>query len=77
MFFRYNMWSGSNPPGFLYWLMPFVVIDLILRGLALWRSAQKKEKWWFVALLVVNSMGILPGVYLLTHLSPKPAVKKN
>lgn len=48
---------------------PFVVIlmvaDLILRGLALYRSAKKEQKYWFIALLIVNSIGILPLIYLL------------
>jgi len=41
-----------------------IFVDLCLRGLALWRAA-KDDKWrWFVALLVVNSVGVLPLVYL-------------
>ncbi len=49
------------------WALPFVILDLVLKGFALWRSARKSQNWWFVALLVVNSLGILPAIYLLTH----------
>lgn len=49
------------------WLVPFMLLDLVLKGIALWRSARRGEKYWFIFLLVVNSLGILPGIYLLTH----------
>jgi hypothetical protein len=56
-------------PNFLvqYWFLiaPFVLLDLALKGFALWKSANQQQKVWFVCLLLINSMGILPGVYLL------------
>lgn len=39
--------------------------DLFWRGLALWKSARKEQKYWFIALLIVNSVGLLPIIYLL------------
>jgi len=39
--------------------------DVFWKGWALWRAAQRGQKWWFVALLIVNSMGILPIIYLV------------
>lgn len=46
-------------------LWVLVILDLILKGFALWRSAKNNQPWWFVALLVINSLGILPLVYLI------------
>jgi hypothetical protein len=43
------------------------VIDLILRGFALWHSARRGQNVWFVFLLIINSVGILPIIYLLTN----------
>ncbi len=48
---------------------PSVFIILILwcllwKGLALWHSAQRGERWWFIALLLINTLGILEIVYL-------------
>lgn len=63
--------------GYMKWLWPFMILDLVLKGYALWRSARKEEKWWFVALLLVNSLGILPGIYLLTHREDKIKSKKK
>ncbi len=48
-----------------------VMIDLIflgtliaLKGYALWHAAKRDEKAWFIALLVINTMGILELAYL-------------
>ena len=42
-----------------------VVWELIWKSQALWKSARNSEKYWFAALLVVNSLGILPIIYLV------------
>ncbi len=41
-----------------------IVWTLVWKGLALWRAAREESKWWFVALMVVNTLGILEIVYL-------------
>lgn len=53
--------SPANRP-FFYFLL---IADLVLRGVALYKSARKDQKVWFVALLIVNSAGLLPLAYLL------------
>lgn len=45
-------------------LLLLVAWDLAWRGIALWTAAHRKEKGWFIALLVVNSIGVLPVLYL-------------
>lgn len=72
------MLQASNRP----WFYLLIIADLVLRGITLYRSARKDQKGWFVALLIVNSMGILPLVYLLLNkdksvLAPKKATKKT
>ncbi len=39
------------------WVLPW-------KGVALWKAARRAEKWWFVALLVVNSLAILDIIYI-------------
>ena len=56
------MWSVG--PFWRFFLPMIVLLDVVLRGFALWRAARAKQPWWFIALLVINSMGILPAVYL-------------
>lgn len=41
-----------------------VVWSLAWKGLALWKAAHREEKGWFVALLVLNTLGILDILYL-------------
>lgn len=50
---------------FLPLIVAFFVIVLILKGYALWYSAQADQKWWFIALLVINTLGILEIIYLI------------
>ena len=58
-------------------LIPFVILDLVLRGLALWKSAKRNQNIWFIALLIVNTMGILPGIYLLLNRDSKEPPKRD
>lgn len=38
--------------------------SLFWKGLALWHSAQRGQNWWFIILLIVNTIGILEIIYL-------------
>ncbi len=55
-------------------LSVLIIVDIILRGLAMWRAAKNNSKKWFWALAILNTLGILPLIYLL--ISKKPA-KEN
>lgn len=58
-----SMWQGS--PGFFTgFIAPLLLWTLFWKGLALWHSARKKQPWWFVILLVLNTAGILEIIYL-------------
>lgn len=48
-------------------LIIVVLLDLILRGFALWKSARRGQNVWFIALLVLNTAGILPAIYLILY----------
>lgn len=65
----YNLFGtamgGGLALGGLFLVLAF--LDLGLRGYALYKSARRGENVWFIALLIVNSLGILPLVYLLIH----------
>ena len=41
-----------------------VVWTLTWKGFALWRSAELRQKYWFIAILLVNTLGILEIIYL-------------
>ena len=40
------------------------VWELIWKGLGLWKSARNKDMIWFLAILIINSAGIIPLIYL-------------
>lgn len=42
-----------------------VLFDFVLKGIALWRAGRNQQLGWFIALLIINSIGILPLIYLL------------
>jgi hypothetical protein len=54
---------GSTAP-IIYLL---VILDLILKGITLFKSAKRDQRVWFVALLLINSLGILPIIYLIVN----------
>jgi hypothetical protein len=41
-----------------------VLWELVWKGFALWRAARNNHQGWFIALMLINSVGILPIVYL-------------
>lgn len=45
-------------------LMVLMVWVLFWKGLALWKSARLNQKYWFTALLVINTLGILEILYI-------------
>jgi len=48
-----------------FWLVILVTIwDLVWKGIALWKSARNEQRNWFVVLLLINSLGIVPIIYL-------------
>lgn len=51
-------------PGFKLAFMLLLLWSFFWKGLALWNSAKNEDKYWFIALLVLNTMGILEIVYL-------------
>ena len=54
-----------NPGRFMFLICIVVVWEIIWKGIGMYQSAQRKNKFWFVLILVTNSIGILPLIYLL------------
>jgi hypothetical protein len=47
-------------------IMIFVFVwSFIWTGLALWHSAKRQDKWWFLIFLLVHTLGILEIIYLV------------
>ncbi len=53
-------------PGWFFGVLVLVSLwSLVWKGIALWKAAGRKELGWFIVLLVLNTAGILPIIYLL------------
>jgi hypothetical protein len=62
----------QNPSAFiamLLWMIPW-------KGVALWKAARNGHKWWFIALLVINTMAALEIIYIF-FFSKKQAISSQ
>ncbi len=41
----------------LAWSLPW-------KGIALWKAANKKDKWWLITILIVNTLAVLEIFYI-------------
>jgi hypothetical protein len=46
------------------WFLALFAWVLVWKGMALWKAAQKGHKPWFVAFLLVNTLGVLEILYV-------------
>lgn len=51
--------------GFAALIIALVIWSLIWKGIALWLSARNSQKGWYIAMLILNTLGILEIIYLL------------
>lgn len=59
-------------------LIILIAWSLAWKGVALWKAARKGEKIWFVALLVINTLGILEILYVYVFSErAKPVVEQK
>ncbi len=55
-----NNFIAQNPV--IFWAV--FIWSLAWKGIALWKSARLNKMWWFIPLLVINTMGILEILYI-------------
>ena len=50
------------------WLAVLIVLAVIWtlpwKAVALWKAARNSHKWWFIAILVINTLAILEIIYI-------------
>ena len=51
-------------------LVILAIWEVIWKAIALWRAAKNKQLAWFLAIFIINTVGVLPIIYLLTHKDP-------
>jgi len=73
------------PPTFNYFVQTYgwpifsafillIIWSVIWKGLALWKAAQRSDKWWFIVMLVVNTVGILEILYIYVFSKKKEPI---
>ncbi len=62
---------GWDQPGFRIGFIFLALWSILWKGLALWKAARNDERYWFVALLVINTAGILELAYLFIFAKQK------
>ena len=75
---NFPAFNSPFAPGFMNLFIPVILVvalwTIVLKGYALWHAARGGQKWWFIALLVINTIGILEIVYLIWF---RPGARKT
>ena len=56
------------------WLIGLLLWTLPWKGYALWLAARNDSPWWFVILLIVNTLAVLDIIYIFVV--GRPEMKK-
>lgn len=48
----------------IWFYVPIMIWALFWKGCALWFAVKNEKRWWFVALLVLNTFGLLEIIYI-------------
>ena len=53
------------------WLIAIIIIlalfEAVMKLIAMWRAGRNNHLAWFICIAIINTAGILPVIYLLTH----------
>lgn len=50
--------------GYMFLILVLIVWTMFWKGVALWHSARKGDKVWFIIFFAFNTLGILELIYL-------------
>ena len=53
----------ENPTNQIIFVL-LAIWSLIWKGIALWKAAHHDQRNWFIAMLIINSFGILEIIYI-------------
>ncbi len=59
-----EIFLDSPPFLFIVLLIAIIIWELIWKGIALWKSGRNNQLPWFICILIFNTIGILPIIYL-------------
>lgn len=63
------------------WLMPILIISIFWEAtwkiIAMWKAGRNNHLAWFICIALINTVGILPIIYLLMHRNKPPQPDEN
>ncbi len=54
-----------GPVSHNFFFILLIIWSIIWKALALWRAARLKQVGWYVALLIINTVGVFEIIYLI------------
>lgn len=57
----------------MIFLIAIALWSIPWKALALWKSARNSQKWWFIAFMLINTVGFLEIFYIIIL----PKIKKK
>jgi len=61
-------------PQFATLILILVLWELFWKGIALWKAARESQRYWFIAMLILNTVGILPILYIFVFKEGKKGI---
>lgn len=59
--------------------MPIIILliiwDAIWKLIALWKAARNNQIGWFICIAIINTLGILPIIYILIQKNKKQKLR--
>lgn len=59
-----NIYNMGLETSTLIWLIPLFIWEGVWKSIGLWKSAKNNQLKWFISILIFNTVGILPIIYL-------------
>ncbi len=59
------------------WYLALFAWVIVWKGLALWKAARQDQRWWFMVLLIINTLGILEILYIYVFSTRLSVAKKS
>jgi len=59
------------------WISILAIWSLTWKGIALWKSARNHDKAWFIALIILNTVGILDIFYIYVFSKREKTPQEN
>lgn len=65
-------------PEWMMWVFGVIALwEAVWKAIALWKAARNNHLGWFIAIMIFNTAGILPIIYIAFFSRPRRAAKRR